>query len=180
RRRGAGGRGLRGRWPTGGPSPGRVPCGPPAPRGCRGRPRARRARRPPCRARPRPIPCVPRPEILVSYGEIVKEHRMSQPRTLSEKVWDRHVVHAAPDQPDLLYIDLHLIHEVTSPQAFDGLRLAGRSVRRPALTIATEDHNVPTADIDQPIADEISAKQVDTLRRNAAEFGVTNFPMGDP
>ncbi|MCB0968047.1 MAG: 3-isopropylmalate dehydratase large subunit, partial [Ilumatobacter sp.] len=76
--------------------------------------------------------------------------------------------------------DLHLVHEVTSPQAFDGLRMSGRTVRRPELTIATEDHNVPTADIDQPIADEISAKQVDTLRRNTAEFGVTNFPMGDP
>jgi 3-isopropylmalate/(R)-2-methylmalate dehydratase large subunit len=100
--------------------------------------------------------------------------------TLPEKVWERHVVHAAPDEPDLLYIDLHLVHEVTSPQAFDGLRLTGRTVRRPDLTIATEDHNVPTADIDQPIADPISAKQIDTLRANTAEFGITNFPMGDP
>jgi 3-isopropylmalate/(R)-2-methylmalate dehydratase large subunit len=107
---------------------------------------------------------------------------MSDPRpmTLPEKVWHRHLVHSSPGEPDLLYIDLHLVHEVTSPQAFDGLRLSGRRVRRPDLTVATEDHNVPTEDIDQPIADEISAKQVDTLRRNAAEFGVTNFPMGDP
>jgi 3-isopropylmalate/(R)-2-methylmalate dehydratase large subunit len=102
------------------------------------------------------------------------------PTTLPQKVWDRHVVHEAPDQPDLLYIDLHLVHEVTSPQAFDGLRLSGRNVRRPDLTIATEDHNVPTADIDQPIADPISARQVEVLRENAAAFGVKNFPMGDP
>jgi len=100
--------------------------------------------------------------------------------TLPEKIWYRHLVHQQPGEPDLLYIDLHLVHEVTSPQAFDGLRLSGRTVRRPELTIATEDHNVPTADIHLPIADEISAKQVDTLRRNTAEFGVTNFPMGDP
>ncbi len=100
--------------------------------------------------------------------------------TLPEKVWDRHLVHSAPDEPDLLYIDLHLVHEVTSPQAFDGLRLTGRTVRRPDLTIATEDHNVPTEHIDQPIADPISAKQIDTLRANTAEFGITNFPMGDP
>ncbi len=100
--------------------------------------------------------------------------------TLPEKVWNRHVVHAAPDEPDLLYIDLHLVHEVTSPQAFDGLRLTGRTVRRPDLTIATEDHNVPTADIDRPIADPVSAKQIDTLRANTAEYGIENFPMGDP
>ena len=100
--------------------------------------------------------------------------------TLPEKVWNRHLVHSAPDEPDLLYIDLHLVHEVTSPQAFDGLRLTGRTVRRPDLTIATEDHNVPTEHIDQPIADPISAKQIDTLRANTAEFGITNFPMGDP
>jgi 3-isopropylmalate/(R)-2-methylmalate dehydratase large subunit len=102
------------------------------------------------------------------------------PMTLPEKLWRRHLVHEAPGEPDLLYIDLHLVHEVTSPQAFEGLRLSGRTVRRPELTVATEDHNVPTADIDRPIADEISAKQVETLRRNAAEFGVTNYPMGDP
>jgi 3-isopropylmalate/(R)-2-methylmalate dehydratase large subunit len=100
-------------------------------------------------------------------------------RTLAEKVWDAHVVHSAKDEPDLLYIDLHLVHEVTSPQAFDGLRLAGRPVRRPDLTIATEDHNVPTLNIDQPIADLVSRTQVDTLRRNCAEFGVRLHPMGD-
>ncbi len=105
----------------------------------------------------------------------------SAPKTLVDKVWDRHVVHAGSDgQPDLLYIDLHLIHEVTSPQAFDGLRIAGRKVRRPDLTLATEDHNVPTENIDQPIADEISAKQIDTLRANTAEFGITNYEMGSP
>jgi len=102
------------------------------------------------------------------------------PKTLSQKVWDRHVVHAADGQPDLLFIDLHLVHEVTSPQAFDGLRMAGRPVRRPDLTVATEDHNVPTADIDQPIADPVSRKQVETLRANCDEFGVRLFPMGDP
>jgi len=104
----------------------------------------------------------------------------SPARTLPAKVWDRHVVHAAPGEPDLLYIDLHLVHEVTSPQAFDGLRLSGRRVRRPELTVATEDHNVPTADIDRPIADEVSARQVEALRVNTAEFGITNYPMGDP
>ena len=78
---------------------------------------------------------------------------------LAQKVWDRHLVHAGPGQPDLIYIDLHLIHEVTSPQAFDGLRLAGRTVRRPDLTIATEDHNVPTTDIHLPIKDPISASR---------------------
>ena len=105
---------------------------------------------------------------------------MSSPTTLAEKVWERHVVHAAPGEPDLLYIDLHLVHEVTSPQAFDGLRLTGRSVRRPDLTVATEDHNVPTANIHEPIADPISARQVEVLRENTAEFGIVNFPMGDP
>ncbi len=101
-----------------------------------------------------------------------------RPSTLAEKVWDRHVVRSADGEPDLLYIDLHLVHEVTSPQAFDGLRMTGRTVRRPDLTVATEDHNVPTADIDQPIADPISRKQVDTLRANTAEFGIVNHPMG--
>ena len=101
------------------------------------------------------------------------------PKTLSEKIWDAHVVRSPAGEPDLLYIDLHLVHEVTSPQAFDGLRLAGRPVRRPDLTIATEDHNTPTWDIDQPIADPVSALQVATLRRNAAEFGVPIHSLGD-
>jgi 3-isopropylmalate/(R)-2-methylmalate dehydratase large subunit len=103
-----------------------------------------------------------------------------QPRTLAQKVWDRHVVHTSPGEPDLLYIDLHLVHEVTSPQAFDGLRMEGRGVRRPDLTVATEDHNVPTQDIDVPIADPISRKQVDTLRANAEQFDIVEFPMGSP
>jgi 3-isopropylmalate/(R)-2-methylmalate dehydratase large subunit len=103
-----------------------------------------------------------------------------KPRTLAEKLWDAHVVaKGAGDEPDLIYIDLHLVHEVTSPQAFDGLRLAGRTVRRPDLTLATEDHNVPTIDIDKPIADPISRTQVETLRRNCAEFGIRLHPMGD-
>ena len=101
-------------------------------------------------------------------------------KTLSQKIWDDHLVRSGGGLPDLLYIDLHLIHEVTSPQAFDGLRLNGRKVRRPDLTVATEDHNVPTENIDQPIADEISLKQIETLRSNTEEFGITNFPMGDP
>jgi 3-isopropylmalate/(R)-2-methylmalate dehydratase large subunit len=105
---------------------------------------------------------------------------MAQPKTLPQKVWERHIVHSAPGESDLLYIDLHLVHEVTSPQAFDGLRISNRKVRRPELTVATEDHNVPTADIDQPIADPVSAKQVDTLRANTAEFGVINHEMGTP
>jgi 3-isopropylmalate/(R)-2-methylmalate dehydratase large subunit len=101
-------------------------------------------------------------------------------RTLAEKVWDAHVVRSgANDEPDLLYIDLHLLHEVTSPQAFDGLRLAGRPVRRTDLTIATEDHNTPTVDIDKPIADPVSRTQIETLRRNCAEFGVRLHPLGD-
>src|SRR5947199_5944141 len=102
------------------------------------------------------------------------------PRTLFQKIWDAHVVHRLPEGPALIYVDLHLVHEVTSPQAFEGLRLAGRRVRRPELTICTEDHNVPTTGIDQPIADPISKKQLETLRTNAAEFGLVNFPMGDP
>jgi len=101
-------------------------------------------------------------------------------RTLAEKVWDAHVVRrGAAGEPDLLYIDLHLVHEVTSPQAFDGLRLAGRPVRRPDLTIATEDHNTPTLDIDKPIADPVSRTQIETLRRNCAEFGVRLHSLGD-
>ncbi|MFD8484018.1 3-isopropylmalate dehydratase large subunit [Kitasatospora sp. NPDC059673] len=100
-------------------------------------------------------------------------------RTLAEKVWDDHVVRRAEGEPDLLYIDLHLLHEVTSPQAFDGLRLAGRPVRRTDLTIATEDHNTPTLDIDKPIADPVSRVQLETLRKNAEEFGVRLHSLGD-
>ena len=98
-------------------------------------------------------------------------------RTLAEKVWDAHVVNATEGEPDLVYIDLHLVHEVTSPQAFDGLRLAGRPVRRPDLTHATEDHNVPTDA--HTIQDPVSLKQVEALRRNCAEFGIKLLPMGD-
>jgi 3-isopropylmalate/(R)-2-methylmalate dehydratase large subunit len=100
--------------------------------------------------------------------------------TLSEKVWERHVVHAAPGEPDLLYIDLHLVHEVTSPQAFDGLRLNGRTVRRPDLSVATMDHNVPTVDVDRPIADPVSARQIEVLAQNCEEFGIRLHGMGDP
>src|SRR5664280_2519425 len=100
-------------------------------------------------------------------------------RTLAEKVWDAHVVRRAEGEPDLLYVDLHLVHEVTSPQAFEGLRLTGRTVRRPDLTIATEDHNTPTLDIDQPIADLTSRTQIDTLRANAREFGIRLHSLGD-
>ena len=100
-------------------------------------------------------------------------------RTMAEKVWEEHVVRRADGEPDLLYIDLHLVHEVTSPQAFEGLRLAGRSVRRPDLTIATEDHNVPTQNLLAPIADPVSRKQVETLRKNCSDFGVRLHPMGD-
>jgi 3-isopropylmalate/(R)-2-methylmalate dehydratase large subunit len=98
-------------------------------------------------------------------------------RTLAEKVWDAHVVRRAEGEPDLVYIDLHLVHEVTSPQAFDGLRLAGRGVRRPDLTLATEDHNVPTTGL--VIEDPVSRTQVETLRKNCAEFGIRLHPMGD-
>ncbi len=100
-------------------------------------------------------------------------------KTLSDKVWENHVVRTAPGEPDLLYIDLHLVHEVTSPQAFDGLRLAGRGVRRTDLTLATEDHNTPTLNILAPIADPVSKLQVDTLRANADEFGVRRHSLGD-
>jgi 3-isopropylmalate/(R)-2-methylmalate dehydratase large subunit len=113
----------------------------------------------------------------------------SAPRTLAEKIWDAHLVRSEAGEPDLLYIDLHLVHEVTSPQAFDGLRAAGRKVRRPDLTIATEDHNVPTTGITgpgvpltgpgSPVTDPVSRTQVETLRKNAAEFGVRLHPMGD-
>ena len=100
-------------------------------------------------------------------------------RTLSEKIWDAHVVHAgSDDEPDVLFIDLHLVHEVTSPQAFDGIRLAGRGVRRPDLTVATADHNVPTTNLDAPLSDPISARQLEVLAANCAEFGITCYPMG--
>jgi 3-isopropylmalate/(R)-2-methylmalate dehydratase large subunit len=110
-------------------------------------------------------------------------------RTLAEKIWDAHMVRSAEGEPDLLYIDLHLVHEVTSPQAFDGLRMASRTVRRPDLTIATEDHNVPTTGItgpgvplqgpSSPVTDPVSRTQVETLRKNCAEFGIRLHPMGD-
>ncbi|MEX0992214.1 MAG: 3-isopropylmalate dehydratase large subunit [Actinomycetota bacterium] len=101
------------------------------------------------------------------------------PQTMAEKVWERHVVHRADGEPDLLYVDLHLVHEVTSPQAFEGLRLAGRAVRRPDLTVATMDHNVPTAGLDRPLEDPISAKQMEALSKNCSEFGIRLYPMGD-
>jgi len=101
-------------------------------------------------------------------------------KTLSDKVWEHHIVRSGDGLPDLLYIDLHLIHEVTSPQAFDGLRMSGRGVRRADLTVATEDHNVPTEDIHLPISDPISKKQVEVLRSNCEEFGIQLYPMGDP
>jgi len=97
-------------------------------------------------------------------------------KTLAEKVWERHVVHRADGEPDLLYVDLHLVHEVTSPQAFESLRMHGRTVRRPDLTVATMDHNVPTTD--GPVTDEISARQMQALQANADEFGVTLYPWG--
>jgi len=104
----------------------------------------------------------------------------ANPRTLSDKVWESHVVRSAPGEPDLLYIDLHLVHEVTSPQAFDGLALANRPVRRTDLTVATADHNVPTININLPIVDPVSAKQVSVLTKNCTEYGVQLYPMGDP
>ena len=104
----------------------------------------------------------------------------TKPRTLAEKVWADHLVSKGKDgEPDLLYIDLHLVHEVTSPQAFDGLRVSGRQVRRPDLTIATEDHNTPTVDIDKPIAEPTSRTQIETLRKNAEEFGIRLHSLGD-
>ncbi|GLI28622.1 3-isopropylmalate dehydratase large subunit [Agromyces rhizosphaerae] len=104
----------------------------------------------------------------------------SRPRTLAEKVWASHLVAQGDEgSPDLIYIDLHLVHEVTSPQAFDGLRMAGRPVRRPDLTIATEDHNTPTIGIDKPIADLTSRTQIETLRKNAKEFGIRLHSLGD-
>lgn len=105
---------------------------------------------------------------------------MGKPQTIIEKIWERHVVHREEGKPDLLYIDLHLVHEVTSPQAFEGLRLAGRQVRRPDLTLATVDHNVPTVDRDKPWSDPLSVQQVETLRRNCEEFGIPLFGVEDP
>src|ERR687895_313060 len=97
---------------------------------------------------------------------------MDRPKTLVEKVWEKHVVRSAEGEPDLIYVDLHMVHEVTSPQAFEGLRLAGRGVRRPDLTLATMDHNVPTSDFGLPIEDKVSAKQMEALRNNCEEFGI--------
>ncbi len=102
------------------------------------------------------------------------------PSTLADKVWERHVVRSSEGEPDLLYIDLHLVHEVTSPQAFDGIRLNGRTVRRPDLTVATMDHNVPTTPLTGPVEDPVSARQMEVLAANCAEFGIRLFPMGDP
>jgi len=102
-----------------------------------------------------------------------------QPATLADKVWQSHLVRSGQDEPDLLYIDLHLVHEVTSPQAFDGLRLSKRKVRRPDLTVATMDHNVPTTSLNEPLSDPISARQMEVLAANCAEFGIRLFPMGD-
>ena len=102
----------------------------------------------------------------------------SPPRTLVDKVWERHVVRRAAGEPDLVYVDLHLVHEVTSPQAFEGLRLAGRAVRRPDLTVATADHNVPTTALDLPIEDPVSRRQLEVLEANCAEFSITCYPRG--
>jgi 3-isopropylmalate/(R)-2-methylmalate dehydratase large subunit len=105
---------------------------------------------------------------------------MTTPRTLFEKIWDDHVVHEAPGEPALLYVDLHLVHEVTSPQAFDSLRLSGRPVRRPDLTMSTIDHGVPTADRELGIKEPLSKKQIDTLIANCEENGITLFGLDDP
>ena len=102
------------------------------------------------------------------------------PKTMVEKIWDSHIVHEEPGQPAILYVDLHLVHEVTSPQAFDGLRMTGRHVRRPDLTVATVDHNVPTWDRALPITDEVSLKQIQALVRNCEEFGLTLYDMNSP
>src|SRR6266542_1357717 len=128
------------------------------------------------------------PGLIRREGSAPRKDRAQRRRrrmgaTLAQKVWDAHLVYRADNEPDLLYIDLHLVHEVTSPQAFEGLRLAGRRVRRPDVTGATEDHNVPTEGISgpqSPIADPVSRVQVETLRKNCAEFGITLYPMGDP
>jgi 3-isopropylmalate/(R)-2-methylmalate dehydratase large subunit len=101
-------------------------------------------------------------------------------KTMLDKIWDDHVVYAEPGKQTLLYIDLHLVHEVTSPQAFEGLRLTGRKVRRPERTVATVDHNVPTSDRGFPIADDIARRQIETLERNCREFGIRFFGLDDP
>src|ERR1700687_1307065 len=101
----------------------------------------------------------------------------AKPRTLFEQIWDSHLAHRQDDGHSLLYIDLHLVHEVTSPQAFEGLRVAGRGVRRPDLTVATADHNVPTTDRGLPIKDEIAAQQIADLRRNCAEFNISFYDL---
>ena len=102
------------------------------------------------------------------------------PKTLFEKIWEDHLVHADPGEPSIIYIDLHLVHEVTSAQAFDGLRMAGRKVRRTDLTVATADHNTPTWELTRPITDEISMKQLDALTKNCEEFGVTLYDRFSP
>src|SRR3954465_14995869 len=102
------------------------------------------------------------------------------PRTLFEKLWDEHIVAAPAGQPPLLYVDLHLVHEVTSPQAFDGLRVAGRKVREPLRTIATVDHNIPTEPRGTPITDEIAKRQIEALQQNCRDFGVRLFDMDSP
>ncbi|MFT9143271.1 MAG: aconitase family protein, partial [Acetobacter orientalis] len=99
------------------------------------------------------------------------------PRTLFDKIWDHHVVETLPDGTSILYIDRHLVHEVTSPQAFEGLRLAGRRLRHPEMTVAVVDHNVPTSDRSQPIEEPESRNQIETLERNVKEFGVPYFPL---
>jgi 3-isopropylmalate/(R)-2-methylmalate dehydratase large subunit len=114
----------------------------------------------------------------MTYTDPSKGENMNESKTLVEKVWERHVVHGAEGEPDLLYVDLHMVHEVTSPQAFEGLRLAGRRVRRPDLTLATMDHNVPTTGIGLPVRDRVSAKQMEALRKNCEEFGVRLHPWG--
>ena len=104
----------------------------------------------------------------------------SRPKTLVSKIWEKNLVRAGDGEPDLMYVDLHLVHEVTSPQAFEGLSMAGRRVRRPDLTFATVDHNVPTTDRSLPIADQLAKKQMDTLRANAARFGIRLLDIEDP
>src|SRR5690349_18770224 len=105
---------------------------------------------------------------------------MTAKRTLFEKVWDDHVVYSSQNQPALLYIDLHLVHEVTSPQAFDGLRMAGRKVRQPSRTVATVDHNIPTEPRGTPILDPIAARQIQALQRNCKEFGIHLYDIDSP